>query len=197
MKNSIFIIFLMVFVSVVAHGQELRFGAKAGLNLASVNIEGESGGRASFHVGGVVDFGITDEFSIMPEVLFSSQGFKADIQATDGQQAIQTVETNWKLNYINIPILGKYEIVEGLSAHLGPQVGLLLSADVEANGQDADVKDSFKGIDFSGAFGAAYELDNGLNFSARYTLGLSNILDDDNAEAKNNVFLLSVGYFFN
>lgn len=40
---------------------------------------------------------------------------------------------------------------------------------------------------------------NGLNFSARYSIGLSNIIEagSDGEELKNNTFQLFVGYYFN
>jgi len=44
-------------------------------------------------------------------------------------------------------------------------------------------------------------MDNGLSFDLRYNLGLSDIIDerdaDDNATIKNRVFSFSVGYAFN
>ncbi|MEM6516270.1 MAG: porin family protein [Bacteroidota bacterium] len=197
MKNLFLLVAISTFSTTSLFAQEIRFGTKGGLNLASVNVDGESGGRTSFHIGSVVEFGITDEISIVSEVLFSGQGFKAEIPVQDNAGNTQNIEGTFKFNYINLPIMGKYEIVEGLSSYLGPQVGFLLSADFEANDQEVDVKDSFKSIDFSGAFGLGYELDNGLNFSARYTVGLSDIFEDGNADGKNNVLLVSVGYMFN
>ena len=46
-------------------------------------------------------------------------------------------------------------------------------------------------------FGLGYKLDSGLNFAARYNLGLSNLAKDSGNEKINNgVFQLSVGYMF-
>ena len=48
-------------------------------------------------------------------------------------------------------------------------------------------------------FGLGYKLENGLNFSARYNLGLSNIREitnDYDFSLKNDVISLGVGYFF-
>ena len=74
--------------------------------------------------------------------------------------------------------------------------------DVEsgASSDDDDVKDYFKGIDFGLNFGLGYKLENGLNFAARYNLGLSDLNDADEIfgsdSYKNAVIQLSVGFFF-
>ena len=64
-----------------------------------------------------------------------------------------------------------------------------------------------KKVEFAIGFGLGYKLDNGLNFSGRYNVGLSNILKSngsilgeqittDNSKNHNEVFQLSIGYFF-
>ncbi len=58
-----------------------------------------------------------------------------------------------------------------------------------------------KGTDFGVNLGLGYKMENGLNFGARYNLGLSDNLDVDDFEAegaeyKNSVIQISVGYFF-
>ena len=90
--------------------------------------------------------------------------------------------------------MGKYYLTKGFSLEAGPQIGFLLSA----KNDKTDVKDSFNTVDFGVNFGLGYKLDNGLNFGARYNLGLSDINNIDNSSNKNRigVFQLSVGYFF-
>ncbi len=72
-----------------------------------------------------------------------------------------------------------------------------MNAKAKTDGDSFDIEDT-NVIDFGLNFGLGYKLDSGLNFSARYNLGLSNIDDSDsNVETKNSVFQFSVGYFFN
>jgi hypothetical protein len=58
--------------------QSIRFGAKAGVNFASVggedvpNLEGKTG----FHIGGLVEILFTEKLGIQPEILYSTQGAK-------------------------------------------------------------------------------------------------------------------------
>jgi len=173
------------------NAQEVKFGAKAGVNIANIGGDDTDGqkARTAFHVGGVAEIGISDKFAVQPELLYSSQGTKAD--QGDGEV---------KLDYLNIPVMAKYMVADGFSLEAGPQVGVLLSAksnDGEGSG-DVDIKDFVNGIDFALGVGANYTLESGLNFGARYSLGLSDINDFEGAGSnQNNVFQFSVGYFFN
>ena len=97
-----------------------------------------------------------------------------------------------ELNYLNIPLMAKYYATKGLSLEAGPQIGFLLTAKEDGN----DIIDSYKNTDFGVNFGIGYKLDNGLNFSARYNWGLSNITVKNDITKNNSVFQLSVGYFF-
>jgi hypothetical protein len=199
----------------------VTFGAKAGLNLVTLtgDIE-DTKTKAGIHFGAMAEISINDKFSVQPELLFSTQGANveySEVFATVGGivSAVGNYEEKENLSYINLPIIAKYYVTEGLSLEAGPQIGFLVNAEIEeeynetieySNGDidtfsdsdSVDVKDFRKTVDFGLNFGLGYKLDSGLNFSARYNLGLSNIVDSDfDIEAKNSVFQFSVGYFFN
>lgn len=163
-----------------------QFGLKAGLNAANFTIK--SGGYTispsaltRFTGGGFAIIPVSQKFAIQPEVLYSGMGFKVDVNKL-------------KLGYIAIPVLAKYKLAPGLSAYVGPQLDFLLSA--KANGED--VKSDLKSTNVSATFGADYTLKNGINFSARYLTGLTNISKDpDNTGTyKTNAFSITVGYIF-
>ena len=61
-----------------------------------------------------------------------------------------------------------------------------------------DLKDDIKSIDFGFNLGVGYKMDSGLNFGARYNLGLSDLWDIDTGGIKNqnSVIQVSVGFFF-
>jgi hypothetical protein len=165
----------------------IRFGAKAGANFATLSKdEGfKPDMKTGFHVGGVVNIGISEKFSVQPEVVYSSQGFK---EKSDG------VTYTAKLNYINVPIMAEYKIIDGLTAQAGPQFGI----NVTAKDDDGNDINDIKTLDIGVGFGAQYELDFGLFFQARYVLGLNKISDvDGGGDFKNRVISLSAGYFFN
>lgn len=181
----------------------IKFGAKAGLNLATITGDLEDiKSRTSFHIGGVAEIEINEDFAVQPELLYSAQGAKYD-------------GFTLALDYINLPIMAKYFVTEEFSLEAGPQFGFLLSAKLKEdsssnNGggstntlgrraESVDVKDSVKSFDYGLNFGASYLVDANIFVSLRYNLGLANGNDFDDSEGdfKNSVFQLSVGYFFN
>lgn len=203
------------------NSQEVSFGAKAGVNFADITgDESESfDGRTSFHFGAMAEIPISGKLYFQPELIFSDQGsdYKESDTYTDAEYTItETAEGEIRLGYLNVPLMAKYYVYEGLSVEVGPQFGFLLSAKNEYNytysetfiegsftdsesGED-DIKDDVKGIDVGVNVGLGYKLENGLNFGARYNLGLTDANDNaeylGDASYKNSVIQISIGYFF-
>src|SRR5690554_3531699 len=205
MKKLLLIVGVAVF-TLSTQAQEIRMGVKAGLNLASIGGDetGDLKSRTSFHLGGLVEIPISEKFSVPPELLYSAQGAKSEETETFMGQTFN-YETKIKLDYISVPIMAKYYVVDGLAIEAGPQIGFLMSAkaDVEASGggesesDSVDIKDDFNTLDFGLGLGASYRLDMGVFFGARYNLGLSNInKDSGDFKNQNNVFQISAGYTF-
>lgn len=206
MKKILLIIFLIFGYS---HAQTVEFGAKAGVNFASLGGDDTDGldGKTGFHLGLVAEIPLTESFAFQPEILYSSQGAKSKVSDTYMDVNFST-KADLTLDYINIPLLAKYTITPGLSLHAGPQVGFLVNAKDEyeyvINGEKEsgtqDMKNEIKNLDFAIAAGLGYKLEMGIFFNARYNAGLSNIIDDDGSSEDynihNNVFQLSVGYMF-
>lgn len=167
------------------NAQEVKFGAKAGVNFASLSGDDADGldGRTSFHIGGVVNIGISEKFAVQPELVYSSQGFTFSESGVD---------VTGKLDYINLPVLADFTVANGFSIQAGPQVGFNITDKVEAEGESESL--DAESIDFGAAFGAQYKMETGLFFQARYSLGFSEVIKD--VDVKNNVISLSVGYMF-
>jgi hypothetical protein len=215
MKKVLLIAAVAVFGFSNMNAQEVSFGVKAGTNFSTITGDDTDGlkTRVGFHVGGVAEIMFNEKIGIQPELLFSSVGAKYkesyDILDVNVEATSVTV-----LNYLTLPIMGKYFVTDGVSLEFGPQLGILLSAneDYEVSGGgesesgDEDIKDYVTPLDFGLNIGAGYKFDNGLNFAARYYFGLSNINDfsddvdsDFNVDDYNNHnagFQISVGYMF-
>jgi len=193
MKKLLFFTAIVLFGFTYVSAQDINFGAKAGVNFATITGEDldSFSSRTAFHLGFVAEIGITETFSFQPELLYSAQG-------SDYSEDI--FEGSVKVDYLNLPLMAKFYVAEGFSLEAGPQVGFLLSAkDVYDDGED-DWSDITKGIDFGLNFGVGYKLESGLNFGARYNLGLSDLNDDPDSQAdsafKNSVIQAYVGFFF-
>ena len=205
MKKLLVIITIAVFTVSSSFAQgEVRFGAKAGLNLASIGGDSYHGlggfdSRTSFHIGALVEVPFTDKISVQPEVMYSSQGSKGDFGFTSTGDI--------KLDYLTLPIMGKYHIIEGLSGELGPVFSFLVKAEAEdgetvidplPKSETIDLKDQYKGFDVAIGIGATYRLPFGLFGSLRYNKGILDINDVAGYTGKNqnNVFQVSAGYTF-
>ncbi|MFC0776542.1 porin family protein [Flavobacterium sp. HJSW_4] len=176
------------------NAQQTRFGVKGGLNISNV-VGGDVDNNKTlvgFHVGGLAEIHVVEKFYIQPELLYSAQGAKFDGPfGSDG---------DLKLNYLNIPVLAKYYIVDKkFNVEAGPQLGILLSA--KGNGED--VKDYTRSTDFGFNLGAGYSFTENFSVGLRYTIGLSPISDNDidNSDdyynsAKNSNLQLSLAYKF-
>ena len=193
MKKVFLFAVLAVFAFTSVNAQEVKFGVKAGVNLASITGDDtdDLDSRTSIHFGGVAEIVFSEKFSFQPELLYSGQGAKYEEEG---------YKETWKLDYINLPLMAKYYIVEGFSVEAGPQVGFLMSskweAEYEGETEDGDIED-IKSIDFGLNLGLGYKMDNGLNFGARYNLGLSNGYDGEgDDELKNSVIQIYVGFMF-
>lgn len=193
MKKFILIIGIAL-LGFYVNAQDTQFGIKGGLNLANLGGDAEGDSRTSFHIGGIAEIMISDQFSLQPELLYSAQG----AVSPDNDDVVT------QLDYLNLPIIAKYYVVEGFSLEGGPQIGYAINRNVDNDGEDVDADDLYNAIDISLGLGASYKLDQGLFFSARYNFGISNIIQDDvqdepmleDIETFNNVFQLSVGYTF-
>jgi hypothetical protein len=173
---------LAVFAFTFANAQEdskgsssdIKFGVKAGFS--STNFTGDADGgdaRGGFYIGGLADIAISEKFHFQPELMYSTEG--ADQAGVD---------------YLRLPLMAKYYVVEGLSLQAGPQIAFKIGAENDF------VDEAVKSIDFGVGFGAGYELSNGLMFDVRYNLGLSNISEIPGADFGNVGLQIGLGYRF-
>lgn len=170
-----------------------KMGGKGGVNIANIVGDHPDGDlRTSFHLGLVAEMPIFEKLYFGPEVLYSSQGSKAgDVESL-------------KLDYIQIPLMARYYVSQGLNIEAGPQIGFLISSNVESQvvGGNVDLNDYLSNFDFGVNFGLGYKLVNGLFIQGRYNLGLANIWDDlqvgfiEDYKETNTVIQFSLGYMF-
>jgi Outer membrane protein beta-barrel domain len=190
MKKVITVFLLAMVLALNAEAQRFQLGIKGGVNISnftgSSNLEGaKEKSLVGFHAGGFVNFGLGKNFSIQPEVLLSSQGAKID---SAGQS------DNFKVTYINIPVLAKYRFDGGFYIEAGPQFGFL----VDENIGKSTINDFANSTDISVAVGLGFHSSMGLGIGARYTAGLSKVSDFDwgttQPDYKNSVLQFSIFY---
>jgi opacity protein-like surface antigen len=206
MKKIILTSFMLC--SVFAFSQEIKFGAKIGLNLSNLRGDYPTGidehnSKIGFHIGGFAEYEINDKFTLQPELLFSTQGNTYGYKDYyGGGSYYDGADYNLKLNYLNLPVIVKYKIIEKLSIDFGPQIGYLMSAktkiDVTEDSRDPSqnysveidmlndgtynvggttiqTKASVNRLDFSLNLGASYDITEKIFLQGRYNFGLSTV----------------------
>jgi Outer membrane protein beta-barrel domain len=188
------IVLASLFISTISIAQKFELGVKAGGNISNFTGSSYEDTKAKtlvgFHAGAFVSLFVGHNFAIQPEVLLSTQGSK--LEDVSGSES-----TDFKLTYINIPILVKYRFNGGFYLEAGPQVGFKVHEEVDGSSEDFA-----KSTDVSVAGGLGYHSKIGLGIGARYTAGLSKLGDIKNAPTqpdwKNGVIQFSIFYtFFN
>ena len=185
-------VFAVLFFTSTSYAQNFQAGIKAGVNIS--NFTGgnfntiENNTLLGFHAGGLLRFKFGG-FALQPEVLLSTQGAK--LKDADTEQ-------DYKITYVNIPVMLQYETTGGFYLEAGPQVGFKVNEDVP----NSTIEDFAKSTDFSLAGGLGYHSKIGLGIGGRYTVGISKVGDFDagtiDPDFKNGVIQISLFYtFFN
>jgi len=180
MKKLLFLSFILVSVNCFSQGfgkgivSRLTFGVKGGANysdFSGANFETE--GLVGFHGGALVNFKISDHFSIEEDFLFSYQGAKTKNNLF-GDKTV-------KMYYLAVPIMLKYRPIGGLYLELGTQSSILLKK------VDATVDGKFaKPIDMGVAAGIGYQTKSGLGLGVRYIAGLTKVGDFQSSTVKSD-----------
>jgi hypothetical protein len=187
MKKALFFLFILHTITVNA---QLRFGLKGGVNIS--NFTGgdfntiETNSLVGFHAGALLHWKF-GHWVLQPEAVFSTQGAKL----TNGG-----VDSNFKISYVNMPVVLQYETDGGFYLEAGPQVGFKLSEDIP----NTTIEDFAKSTDLSIALGLGYHSKMGLGIGGRYNVGVSKVGDFDSAnispDFKNGVIQISIFYTF-
>jgi hypothetical protein len=212
-KRAVLIAALFMFIYQIGTAQETRFGIKGGLNYSSIVGDLTQGLKFRFsgHGGVFLEIDFSEKFKLQPELMYSSQGFQfsTDLAAIQNGGAVgddNDFRTNVQLNFITVPILGKFALNDKLDVEFGPQFGFLLNQvakikDLDQNSNvNADRRSSVSGdfqLDYGAAVGLGYRLTDDLSISPRFYVGLRNRLNAlAGAQNYNASIQLSMNYMF-
>ena len=211
--QSNFLCALTLFLSAsfgMLHAQDnnvnTEFGVKGGFNMSNLYGSGDDVDDNNilygFNAGVYATLPISDFVAIQPEILYSAQGSKSE-GPLNIEGDIYDVKATLKMNYINVPVMFKYQIADKFSLEAGPYVGFLTKAklefDIEGLGSGTeDMKDNVKSTDFGIGVGMNYEFSDVIFANARYQAGLTEIGDSEAGgnNIKNSVFQIGLGFRF-
>lgn len=175
MKKSI-LLFTLLICSFYGFSQDALYGVRAGYNISDLDFDDalilDHQHRNGFAIGFFAEYSLGDKLSIAPEVQFSAEGSKEEVL---------------RINYIQMPVLFKFNLSDCLSFGIGPQASL----------KGHKYQDGLKNLAFSGIGGIEYMISDEFFLDARYSYGLTNIFDDElGLEAKNTNIQLGIGVKF-
>ncbi len=185
------------------HAQNpIDFGIKGGLNftnLAGTDDDLES--RTGIQAGVVLDI----SFPLLPlgiesGIYYSQKGAQI---SEDGMTA------TWKLDYVEVPVLGKISVGPPgpFSPHIvvGPYAAYNVNSELDVSaGSESETEDFSEitsDIDFGGVIGVGADFNLGvtkLNIQARYSRGLIDVNENgfENEGEHNSVFSITAGIMF-
>ncbi|MAP81197.1 MAG: outer membrane channel superfamily protein [Aequorivita sp.] len=169
-------------MSTTAFAQGIDLGIKAGANFAKISDVSDLSSKTGFQAGVFAGVKFTEKVAIQADLLYSQQGAEFDYGKFD-------------LNYVNVPIVLKYYLVQGLNVQVGPQFGFILDDEIyEESIGGVRFEENAEKSDVSGIVGAGYDFPFGVRVDARYNFGFTDVLE--NNDSKNNVFSIALGYSF-
>lgn len=195
MKKFTILLALVLGIAATASSQ-VRFGLKAGLNLANLTGDDVEGLKslATFMVGGQAEFGLAENIGL--GVGLQLQGKGAKVEGEDG--SVNPM-------YLQVPVYLTYRN-SGFFAGVGPYVGFGLFGKTKFGGESVDLSfgsgadDDFSALDFGAGLELGYEFSS-LRATASYNLGLANAIPKDQADefdvsAKHAVIGIALAYMF-
>lgn len=224
MKKLFFVLSMMLLCLsfLPASAQKIGFGIKAGYNAASwegnamqnlnslvqlSNGYANTEMRPGYHVGGYLRIPVSTGFSIEPGAYYSQKGMRMNGEFSSEKLDFLNLKatiTN-KADYIDVPLLAKVFVADGLHLYGGPQISFLVFNKINLKAgalgfnvvdADFDYDNPFRKTDFGVVGGVGYRFSNGLNLSAGYDYGLNTVDKNANFDTYNRVIKASVGFEF-
>ncbi len=194
--SFVFIVPSIPLLSQSSEKEKISIGAKTGLNISKLNLNGKSAGvtssdyRTGFVAGAFVNIPVKKlPFSIQPEFLYSSMGGDLTNERHENQ--------NLRFNYFSIPILIKYRITKKWTAFAGPQFDAIIYGKENNKFGEFDVTSNVEEFDVYATAGLEVWLARDVVLNARYMHGFYEVYTNAPDMTMNNRgFQLTLGLRF-
>ena len=190
--KKVLLLLLVILVAVPVSAQKkFTFGPRVGFTVADLHADDDekndeiSGVRTGLVVGAFAEYRAVKWLAVSADVLFAQKGAENEFSIKTSELD-QTTKNNFKLNYIDVPVLANFYVTKGLSATL----------DGGSYKETADLKDELNSVDFSIPVGISYTFKMGLVLDLRYHIGCTDLLKDGDYKLTNRVATLTVGWRF-
>lgn len=210
----------------------IAFGLTGGINastLAGDYLEEEKNGfLPGYNFGATCRYKLDKTFFLETQLLYTSKGSTVSSEYTysineGGLKSDILTKQDFKqtLNYIEIPLLAKYQNKNGFNVFAGPYVSFLTSArltgteyqkisttiEIPFVGDVTEVNEDTYEVDERGTdaltkadigfnAGLGFESRNGLGVGLKYGYGLTSIIQDEESKFNNSSLSLNLNYIF-
>ncbi|SDE69550.1 Outer membrane protein beta-barrel domain-containing protein [Mucilaginibacter pineti] len=139
---------------------DVELGVNTGVNFSTViNSQATNTNyHTGFNAGVAADYYFSDRWSIKAKALYDQKGWNNGFIISDQSGSSSVLTTNFKLNYISIPVMANWHFGKTRNWYLnfGPYVGILTSASETAS--NTDLKDYLNSTDFGLALGIGVKI---------------------------------------
>ncbi len=214
------LVILFILSPSMNHVSAQKIGIKGGLNLANVRGDAveDKELKLGFTIGGFVMIDLSEQFFVRPEIFYSSKGFTNKITESESNADYElsySGESSLSLNYLEIPVQLVFALTKSINFYTGPYLEIYLNgkATSESEGyyrylmNDEWIYEDLTGSDsedieakeinspgYGLVFGGEYVLGQ-FSFDVRYSLGLSNIPEEDGFDLKHQVIQFMIGFY--
>ncbi len=159
----------------------IQFGVKSGISfnhfLGDFPIDITPKLYIGFTAGVFGNYIINDKFSVQPEILYTRKGSKFKNNYAD------IADLYFKTDWIEIPILGMYQINDDFSLFCGPYLGFYLDGQAVVDflgflDIDIDIKrEDLQLPDYGLVIGGLYNISKNIAVQARWEYGIQDLAD--------------------
>lgn len=185
---KLIIICIITTISFSICSQDFNGGILGGVNATQVFGDNYSGpNKAGLYLGMFVNRYFSNRSSIQLELDYIQKGSRKNPDGSTGDYDTYLL----RLNYIELPVLYKYDFAEKGTLETGLSLGVLVHSYEEANGSTEVSGEDFNSVDFSFNLGAYYTFAK--NF--RINLRLSNSIIPIRPHASGQTYRLNRGQY--
>ncbi|MCB5224598.1 MAG: porin family protein [Candidatus Cloacimonadaceae bacterium] len=203
MKKTLIILALTVLSLSLAFA-DVTYGLRGGLNMMNRDSTDQNavttGNRTGFHAGLILQYSTDSNFIVQPEILYSQKGFTFKAATVDNTTA---------MDYVEVPILLKYNVRAAKGLNLQPTVAPFVGYAVVAKNifkgvvidDETDLLEDINRLNYGVDFGLDLQIIDKVLVGARYQLGLADYDGDNNIIERNkkdthNGIMFSLGFLF-
>lgn len=164
---NLFKLSLVFFISICSlsiYSQDFNGGVLGGINATQVFGDNYSGpNKAGLYLGVYVNRYFSKRSSIQLELDYIQKGSRKNPDGSTGDYDTYIL----RLDYIELPVLYKYDFAEKGTLETGLSLGVLVNSYEESNGSTEVSGDDFSAVDFSFNLGFYYTLVKNLRINLR------------------------------